>query len=118
MHPFEPTFSVIGAFALGIMTLTLFFRCLGHLDDRKVAASPSRILLKGVLDEKTVATVHLGNGSIFENVRLVGFTDSGSIKGGFPFEFQGMAILEHPDGRRTMVQTKLIRMIEVPAKPS
>ena len=51
-----------------------------------------------------------------ENVRILGFLDSGSEKGVFPFELHGMVILEPPDGRRILVPAKLIRMIEVPPR--
>jgi len=43
-----------------------------------------------------------------ENVRLIGFTESGPVKERFPFELQGMVILEDAGGRRILIQAKQI----------
>ncbi|MGC1272683.1 MAG: hypothetical protein WBC44_03175 [Planctomycetaceae bacterium] len=112
MHPLEHTISVIGPIVGGIIVLTVFFKIVSWLDHR--VAGPSRIRFKGMLDDKTRATIHLANGSKFENVRILGFTDPGSAKTPLPFELAGMVILEQRDGTKVMVQAKLIRMIEVP----
>jgi hypothetical protein len=117
MHPFEQTLSVIGPIVLAIMVLTIFFKAVAWVT-RSSSADTTRIKFRGILDDKTRATVHLSTGTSFEDVRFIGFTDPGSIKGHFPFELQGMVILELPDGRRVMIQAKLIRMIEVPPQKS
>jgi hypothetical protein len=114
MHPFEQTISVVGPVVGAIVFLTLFFKLVGWMSRK--SASPNRIKFKGVLDDHTMCTVHVAGGMAFENVRLIGFTDSSSAKGPFPYELHGMVILEHADGRRTMIQAKNIRMIEVAAK--
>ena len=114
MHPFEQTISIVAPFVLAIMALAIFFQLLGWIT-RGFTAKSSRIAIKGILDQKTPATVHLMNGTSFENVRLIGFTtESGSVKEHFPFELRGMVILEDPGGRRILIQAKQIRMIEVP----
>src|SRR5688500_6364672 len=115
MHPFEETISVIGPIVGGIIILTLFFKLLGWISG-KSSPSPRRVAFKGILDEHTLCTIHLGGGTTYENVRLIGFTDSSSAKGPFPYELNGMAILEHTDGRRTLIQAKNIRTIEVGPK--
>jgi hypothetical protein len=115
MHPFEQTVSVIGPMVGAIMVLTVFFKFVNWLT-RQSTSSITRIAFRGILDDATRATVCLSNGTALERVRVVGFTDSASIKGPFPFELQGMVILEHEDGRRIMIQAKLIRMIEVPPR--
>ena len=99
MHPFEQTISIVAPFVLAIIVLTLFFQFMGWIA-RGATAKSRNIAIKGILDQKTPATVHLMNGTTFENVRLIGFTDSSSVKGPFPYELMGMLILEDPDGRR------------------
>jgi hypothetical protein len=113
MEQFGQTLGVVAPIVGAIMVLTVFFKVVGWMSGR-FPASTTRIAFKGVLDARTRATVHLSNGTTLENVRFIGFTEAGSAKHPFPFELQGMVILEHPDGRRTMVPAKLIRMIEVP----
>ena len=115
IHPFIQTISVVGPIVGGIVFLTLFFKLMGWID-RKFSRKPNRISFKGVLNERTLSTVHLGTGVTFENVKIIGFTDAPSGKGMFPHELRGMVILEHLDGRRTLIQAKNIRMIEVAAK--
>ena len=115
MHPFEETVSIVGPLVGAIIVLALFFKFMGWVS-RQSPARPTRIGFKGILDDKTRATIHLSNGTSFEDACLLGFTDSESIKGHFPYELQGMVILGLPDGRKVLVQAKLIRMIEVPPK--
>ncbi|MEM8783250.1 MAG: hypothetical protein AAGE65_10410 [Planctomycetota bacterium] len=115
MHPFEETISIVGPVVGGIIALAIFFKLLNKTASS--SDSPTRIAFKGVLDDETLATVHVTGGKTFEDVRLIGFTDSSSVKGPFPYELNGMVILEHRDGRRTMIQAKSIRMIEVARKP-
>ena len=105
------------ALAIGIVgvvvSLALFFKCLRYFD-AKVSPNTERVKIRGVIDGHTRVTIHLSTGAIFENVILVGFTRSDNMKGAFPYELSGMSILEHPDGKRTIVQSKLIKMIDVP----
>jgi hypothetical protein len=115
MELFEQTLGVVAPIVGAIMVLTVFFKVVGWLSSRSTAR-PTRIAFKGVLDARTRATVHLSTGTTYENVRILGFLDSGSEKGVFPFELHGMVILEPPDGRRILVPAKLIRMIEVPPR--
>lgn len=110
MHPFEQTVSVIGPIVGGIIALTLFFKLLGRVS-RASSPSPSRVAFKGILDERTPCTVHVGGGTTYENVLLIGFTDSSSPdKGPFPYELSNMVILEHADGRRTLVLVQIGRI--------
>ncbi|MDF1789011.1 MAG: hypothetical protein P1U82_24325 [Verrucomicrobiales bacterium] len=102
-----------GAIVGVVVFLTLFFKIIRHFDLKK-APNTERVKLRGVMDENTRVTVHLSNGNVFENVVLVGFTQADNIKQAFPYELSGMSILEHPDGSKTVIQSKLIRMIEVP----
>jgi hypothetical protein len=94
------------------MVLTVFFKLLGSVSGR-AGASVTRITFKGILDDRSRATVHLSNGTSFKGARFIGFTDSGAIKGPFPYPLHGMVVLELTDGTRVLVLAKLIRMIEV-----
>ncbi|MBX9579857.1 MAG: hypothetical protein K2X87_06070 [Gemmataceae bacterium] len=114
VHPFELAVSIVGAVVIGIVALATFFYVVSWLTGDSEARA-RRVGIKRVLNDRTIATVHLVSGTVFENVRFVGYTSSDSIKGGLPYELHGMVILEHPDGRRTLIQAKLVRMIEVPA---
>ncbi len=111
MHPFEQTISVVGPIVGGIILLSLFFYTMAWLGNW-MRGMPSKIGFRGIFDKHTVATVHLANGTAFVNVRLVAFT-SNSGKG-LPYELGNMVILEHDDGRRTLVPAKSIRMIDIP----
>lgn len=112
IHPLEQMLSVVGPIVGAIVFLTLFFKLIGWLSARSAV---KRLPFKGVLDELTVATVHLVGGATIENVRVIGFTDPSSAKDMLPYELRGMVILEHADGRRMLIQAKTVRMIEVPA---
>ena len=96
-----------------VVFLTLFFKLIGYFDSKKTP-NTERVKLRGVMDENTRVTVHLSNGTVFEDVVLVGFTQADNFKQAFPYELSGMSILEHPNGSKTVIQSKLIRMIEVP----
>ncbi|QDU88053.1 hypothetical protein Pla175_14230 [Pirellulimonas nuda] len=112
VHPFEKAISVVGAIALGIVFCAVFFTLLGML---RRDGGVNRIKIAGVLGEGKRCNVFLGSGKVYENVRIVGVTNSSQAKGGFPWELHGMMILEHDDGRHTLIQAKLIRSIDIPA---
>lgn len=113
MHPFEQTISIIGPIVGAIIFLALFFRLFGWAS-RNAAFKSTRGAARGVFEGRTLATVHLSNGSSLEDVRIHGFTDTSCGKAGLPFELGQMVILEHADGRHTLVHAKLIRKIDVP----
>lgn len=110
IHPFEQTISVVGPIVGAIILLVLFAKLLSWIGSK----SPKRFRFKGVLDEARECTVHLANGTSLEHVRLLGFIDSSSEKGAFPYELHNLLILEHSDRRRTLIPAKSVRMIEVP----
>ncbi|GJM25430.1 MAG: hypothetical protein DHS20C16_18450 [Phycisphaerae bacterium] len=112
MHPFEQTVSVIGPIVGAIVVLTLFFKFLG-LANRGTASRTTRIAVKGVFDGSTLSTVHLSSGNALEDVRILGFTDPSTSKVAFPHELGRMVILQHSDGRHTLIQAKMIRKIDV-----
>ncbi|HAI14570.1 MAG TPA: hypothetical protein DCM28_22885 [Phycisphaerales bacterium] len=114
MHPFEQTISIVGPIVVSIIVLTLFFKFMSWIvSQSKGKETPRNITLTGILDKNTSATIHVGSSQCFENVRIIGFTDSASFKDAFPHSMHGMLILEHQDGRRILIQAKNVRMIEL-----
>lgn len=115
MHPFTETVSVVGAvvtaIVAGIMVLTLFFRGMAWISG--ASAKPETVAVRGVLKKDTLATVHLVGGTKFERVRLIGFTNSETMKTHLPFELNGMVILEDEQKQRFLVRAKNIQMIVI-----
>jgi hypothetical protein len=117
---FFQTFGAVGGvvtpIVLGVVMLTLFFQFVGLVGrlfgGREAEVSALRI--RGVLDEQTRVTVHLASGSTYEHVRLLGRLQSASGKGEYSLGLDSMFVLEHPDGARTVVREKQIKLIEVP----
>ncbi len=56
--------------------------------------------------------VHLGGTNVLRKVKVVGVSDVAQIgKGGFPYELNGMVVLEKENKKRIMIKAKLISMI-------
>jgi len=117
MHPFEQTISIVGPLVGAVIALTLFFRLMGRFD-RKSSGEGSPNKFRGIVAKNERVTVHLNNGTSFEEVLLVGFISSGSPKVALPFEWHSLFILENTDGRRFLIPAKQLKMIEVPPKPA
>lgn len=113
MSLFLQTVSVVGPIVGGIMLLGLFFTMLGWAA-AKGSAGTTRFAVKGMFDERTRVTVHMAGGSCFEDVCILGFIEPASGKNAFPYELGRMLLLEHADGRRILVQAKMVRQIEAP----
>jgi hypothetical protein len=113
LHPLESTISVVGPVVGAIVILTLFFRLMNAIDQRRsgVKSITTSKALGGIAN----ARVHSGSGKTYENVRIVGMTDSSSGKGMW-WGLGSMLILEHEDGSQTLIQSKLVRVIEIPSK--
>ena len=114
-HTATETFSTFGVgilcVVLGIITLAVFFTALSWLGSR--GATPETMAIRGVLKKDTWATVHMSGAETFERVRFLGFTNTESLKNHFPYELNGMVILEDPEGKRFLVRAKAIRMIVI-----
>lgn len=104
---------------LGVVTLTLFFQFVGLVGrvfgGREAGVAPLRI--RGVLDDGTRVKVRLLDGSVYEEV-LLGRLHSATGKGDYPIGIELMFVLEHPDGRRTLIREKHVKIIEAPAEPN
>ncbi len=115
MHPFEETISVAGGIAaagvLAIIVLTLFYRTLSWLSG--AGSKPETVAVRGVLKKNTFATVHLAGGDTFDRVRLVGFTNSQTLKTHLPHELNSMVILEDEQGQRYLVRARDVRRIVI-----
>ena len=117
MHPFEQAVSIVGAVVLAIIVLTIFYRLLGWMSGDRDAKAMS-MKLRGILDEKTPATIQMNRGATLTDVRVVGFTNAADFKGAFPYELGGMIILARPDGGRTLIRANQVRMIETGPAPA
>jgi hypothetical protein len=113
MDLFLDTVSVVGPIVGGIAALALFFQLLGWAT-RRSGSAVTRFAVKDVLHGQTAANVHLTGGRAIEDVRILGFVSPSSGKDELPYEFGRLVVLEHPDGRRTLLRAKLIQQIEVP----
>ena len=111
------TFSIFGVIVLcsvlGVMTLSTFYRIMAWLGSDGRAPEP--VALRGVLNENTLATVHMNGAERFENVRIVGFTNEMGYKTRqpLPYDLGSLVILEDKAGKRFLVRAKAIRMIEI-----
>src|SRR5262245_20867273 len=97
-----PFIFVVGTIVASIILLTLFFKLLS-LFSRKESTAILGVSLRGVLDDKTLVTIHPENGAALHDVRLVGFIEREAVKGDFPWELHGMLVLEQNDGRRVLI---------------
>ena len=99
----------IGAICIGIMVLTVFFKTIGYLGDR---VSPVKhIKIKKLLSQSELVTAHLTSGDEIPNLKFIGFTDTGSVKG-VPYELTNLVTFEKPDGTTVLVRANRIKMIE------
>jgi hypothetical protein len=99
----------IGAICIGIMVLTVFFKIIGYLGDR---VSPVKhIKIKKLLSQSELVTAHLTSGDEIPNLKFIGFTDTGSVKG-VPYELTNLVTFEKPDGTTVLVRANRITMIE------
>lgn len=96
---------------LSIMALAIFFSLLNRIN--RGGAKPDAIAVRGVLKKGTWAKVHMSGSETFERVRFIGYTNTESIKNQFPYELNGMVILEDERGCRFLVRAKAIRMIVI-----
>ncbi|OJW04237.1 MAG: hypothetical protein BGO49_31390 [Planctomycetales bacterium 71-10] len=100
---------------LVVVALTLFFRLLTWASRTGVPESLRRYELRGVLDPRTPIAIHLLDGSVLKDVRLLGSLGDEVEKGaGVPYDLRAMLVVEHPDGRRTLIRAKNVKTIEMP----
>jgi hypothetical protein len=111
MEMFYTTFGFVGAVVLGIVILTTFFKVVGLLQIKMGA--PALIKMKGFLKDAAWINVHLAGGKVLERVRFVGFTDHSSAKGGrIPYQLANMVVLETSAGKRILLRSDAVKMIE------
>lgn len=110
MDDFITWLAGIGAICIGIMALAIFFSILQGIKNR-LAGTTKCIKIKKLFDRAENVTVHLSSGKVVSDVRFVGFTDPGSLKG-VPYHLAHMAVFEATDGRRVLLRADAIRMME------
>lgn len=113
----DTTIVAIWSIVAGIAALAIFFKVINWFEEGGVrsSSSPSSFKLRGVLDTQTFLTVHT-TGETFEDVCILGYTDASSVKGAVPWELNGMVILGHRNGARSIITAKRIKQIDVPAE--
>jgi len=109
------TGGVVLAIVAGVVILTLFYRCLAWIND--AGTKPETMAIRGILKKDTWATVHLVGGQVFERVRFLGFANSESMKMRFPFELNGMVILEGGQQKQFLIRARSIQMIVIAPEP-
>ncbi len=110
MENFSYVFGPVLAVALGIIVLSIFFKVLSRFGRTK--DEPPLIKLKGFFKNAEFVDVHLGGTNVLKKVKVVGVSDVSQIgKGGFPYELNGMVVLEKENKKRIMIKAKLITMI-------
>ena len=92
VYPFEVSISVVGAIALAIAGLALFFKLLAMVS---LKSGVQRIAIRGVIGEGKLNRVNMSNGESFENVEVLGAIDASHQKGAVPWELHGMLVLRH-----------------------
>jgi len=120
LHILGAVGGVVTPIVLGVVSLTLFFRFVG-LVGRLFGTREADVVslrIRGVLDDETRVKVRLLDGTIYEDVLLLGSLRSASGKGDYPIGLASMLVLEHQDGRRTLVREKHIKLVEAPAGPN
>lgn len=115
MHTFTETLGLAGgtciAVVAGIIVLTLFFRGLSWLSG--TGSAPDPLTVRGVLKRNAIVNVHMVGGKTFEQVRLVGCTNSHASKSHLPHDLNGMVVLEDDQRQQYLVRAKNIQMIVV-----
>jgi len=95
---------------IGIMILTIFFKFINW------AAGGSKIIqakkIKGFLVGEKFVDVHLSCGKIIKTVKFDGFTKEASGKSNIPYQLSSMAVFESEDGRRILIASGSIRVLE------
>ncbi len=109
MNIFSMWMGPIAAICIGIMALTVFFKIISYIGDR---VSPvKQIKIKKLLSQSELVTTHLTSGDKIPNLKFIGFTDTGSVKG-VPYELTNLVTFEKPDGTTILVRANRIKMIE------
>ncbi len=110
MDLFYQTLGFVVAICAGIIILTLFFTAVGYF--KGATRGFDVVKLKGFIKDGKLVNVHLTGGKSVLGVRLLGFTDQGSGKGGVPYQLSHMVVLETVKGARVLVRSDAVRMIE------
>ena len=110
MDLFYQTFGFVVAICAGIIILTVFFTAIGYF--KRATRGFDVVKLKGFIKDGRLVNVYLSGGKSVLGVRLVGFTDQGSGKGGVPYQLSHMVVLETVKGARVLVRSDAVRMIE------
>ena len=109
MDAFLNSISIIGALCIGIIILSIFFTLLNS--SKRRFSKVNLIKLDGLFMTSGFLNVHLSNGKSVYRVKLMGFTDTESIKG-IPHQLTNMVVFENAYGKRVLLRPDSIRMME------
>ena len=110
MENFLQIIGPVIAVAIGIMILAVFFKVMAAVG--KKADEPAIIKLKSFFKDAEFVDVHLSGTNILKRVRVIGVSDVSQIgKGGFPYELNGMVVVEKENKKRIMIKAEAISMI-------
>lgn len=110
MESFYNTLGVIVAICIGVMILALFFTILSAIKSR--FSKPSIIKVEGFLNKSKKVNLHLNRGHVLKDVKFIGMVDQEQVKNNLPYHFIGMIIIEDSGGKRSMIKSETVRMIE------
>jgi hypothetical protein len=110
MDTFYQVFGFVAALCVGIIILTVFFTAVGHF--KRATRGFDVVKLKGFIKDGKFINVYLNGGKSVLGVRFVGFTDQSAGKGGVPYQFSNMVVLETTKGARVLIRADSVRMIE------
>lgn len=111
MQTFLSTLGRVAAVCIGIAFLATFFTMGGWIvrGISSIASPPAA----GFIKAGTRVRVHTGSAKAIENVVFQGFVpNSSSSCSPMPYEFAGMLVLQHDSGRRILLKSKNVQMIE------
>ena len=110
MDTFYQVFGFVAALCIGVIILTVFFTGVGYF--KRATREFDIVKLKGFIKDGKLINVYLSGGKSVLGVRLVGFTEQGAGKGGVPYQFSSMVVLETAKGARVLIRADSVRMIE------
>tara|TARA_R100000027_G_C2248156_1_gene93737 strand:+ start:434 stop:817 length:384 start_codon:yes stop_codon:yes gene_type:complete len=110
MESFYSTLGVIVAICIGIMILAVFFTTLSAIKGK--FRKPSILKVEGFLNETKKVNLYLNRGHVLRDVTFIGMVDQEQVKNNLPYQFIGMIIIEDSEGKRSMIKSETVRMIE------
>lgn len=110
METFYQVFGFVAAVVFGIIVLTTFFIIVDGF--KRLLAGRDTVRMKPFINDGRIVNVHLSCGKVLHGVRVVGFTDQNTTRGGVPYPLTQMVVCETAKGARLFFCAKAVRVIE------